>query len=611
MIENGNYMKNKSKETKLQSVDRLSFMDKPYFPIVLRSMFFLFSFLMLGVVYDDTMLRYFWKSYFLYDAEFAKTMIFQPGGLLYYWGRYLNQFFSHPWLGGFIYSGLLVLVQWLVSSLFDGKKRLALSYLPSFFLLLYLTQILYGIYWRFEAGVVWTPMLGTIYVLLVMLVYRKIGTSTKTLVAGLILSLLTFPFVGCVSFIAMMVVALSVEKGKLLWVSVATLSWLLFPFVEQQFYPEHYTTVLYKPLPSPLYLTIFVLSIMLVLVLGGLSLLKNKVFSERKSVSVLLLVASVAVIVGFVNSPNSRMFRAEAKIIRLTDESKWNEVLKEVEDFGKMTHTQNAFRVIALGHLNRLDDKLFDFPLPFEKVKGSIGAEKIVFATPLYFHSSFFSLALQMNMEIWTSFGEFNEGLKTFALIALMTGEDALAEKYIRVMKKSAGMEALAEKYDSYLKDKNLMMEENPYLRTIQKHMYGENVEVSVHTSYVALYFAYNDFSKENVERRLLANLYAKNLAGFLKELGYVAPLRYKVLPDYFQEAVAIYAILAKDNSLLRKIPVTQKIGKRVSNIIKEIQSYGEEGKQEAQISLRKKYPNSYAYFYFFDKTKLNMRDLK
>jgi hypothetical protein len=96
-----------------------------------------------------------------------------------------------------------------------------------------------------------------------------------------------------------------------------------------------------------------------------------------------------------------------------------------------------------------------------------------------------------------------------------------------------------------------------------------------------------------------------------VSELSYVGPRKYKVLPDYFQEAVVLYAILTQNNSVVKNFPIKQKIGDKVANIIKIIQSKGPDNVDEAKNVLKKKYPNSYTYFYFFESSKTVQKDLK
>jgi hypothetical protein len=604
-------MKNKSKEMGLKPsfVQRMS--ENAQFPWVARGIFFFFAFLLLGGMYGDALLRYFWESYFLYDGEFAKSVIFQPGGLFHYLGRYLNHYFYYPWLGAAVYSLLLVVVQWLCCYLFDCKRRIAMSFIPSTLLLLYLILVSYNIYWRFEPGLIWTPLLGMLYILSVVLLYKKIGDSNLKLVAGMVVSLLLFPSLGCFSLLPMIVVVLQQKDKWKIWLPIIVVGWLVVPLVEKQFYCEYYTTILYEPLCPPFFHTIFALSVFALLSVVLLTVLQRIGWEEKRGLTVALSVVFIVAVFGTFFIPAIRTFRSESKMIRLTDEAEWKEVLETVKDAESITHTQNAFRVIALGQTNQLNKKLFDAPFPLNKFSGGIGVDKIVFAVPLYFYSSFNSLALQMNMEIWTSFGEFNEGLKMFALMALMTDEDNLAKKYIVLMKKSAGLESIAKRYEQYLIDKSLMLKENPHLALVRKHQVSENVEVSVHTSYVNTYFAFDGFSADNVERRLLANLYAKELPNFVSELSYVGPRKYKVLPDYFQEAVVLYAILTQNNSVVKNFPIKQKIGDKVANIIKIIQSKGPDNVDEAKNVLKKKYPNSYTYFYFFESSKTVQKDLK
>jgi hypothetical protein len=87
------------------------------------------------------------------------------------------------------------------------------------------------------------------------------------------------------------------------------------------------------------------------------------------------------------------------------------------------------------------------------------------------FFGSLFSAALQMNMERWVAYGETNEELERFLLLALLNGEKELATRYLNVMKKCAGMDSYSEKYERYIEKTDLLYKENEvYEKAFEKH---------------------------------------------------------------------------------------------------------------------------------------------
>ena len=75
---------------------------------------------------------------FLFDSNYVWDIVKLPGGVADLLGRFCTQFFLYAWVGAVIIGILLTVVQLLTLQLIGSSKIYGLSFLPSFFLWLFL-----------------------------------------------------------------------------------------------------------------------------------------------------------------------------------------------------------------------------------------------------------------------------------------------------------------------------------------------------------------------------------------------------------------------------------------------------------------------------------------
>ena len=75
---------------------------------------------------------------FLFDSNYVWDIVKQPGGVADLLGRFCTQFFLYAWVGAIIIGILLSVVQLLTLQLIGSNKLYGLSFVPSFFLWLFL-----------------------------------------------------------------------------------------------------------------------------------------------------------------------------------------------------------------------------------------------------------------------------------------------------------------------------------------------------------------------------------------------------------------------------------------------------------------------------------------
>lgn len=575
-----------------------------------RVIFFVFSFVLLGVIYEDALRYFFWNGYFLYDGEFAQKIIFRGGGLLVYAGRFLSQSFKAPWLGALFFSLLLTILQILVEKLTKRSGWWSISFLPSaliltgFLLVRYLSR--YGEKLVFDVAWFWTPVVGSILACAWTLLYRQI--RVKEVYKWVICTLfyvISYPFLGVFSVVAMILVMLSArEKNWLYGVSVF-LSYPILIYLTSYFYDENWMYVAFSPLPVPMndYGWVFLSAILsILLIVFIVRFVKKRTTSIRKTIfSIVVFFIPLCAVVGVVALPYNVRFRSDMCLLQLAREKKWKEILEEVDKKDRLTHYENAFRVVALSNTDKLLEKMFDFVPPLILQEDKVYS---ISSPYLYFYGSLFSSAEQLNMEDWVIYGETYERLKRFAMLALLNNEGDLAHRYIEVMKKTGVMDDDVQKMEKYLFNRKSMYEDNPLYVEMKKHEFAEVVDLNGMTLFYKNFLSYSDVNYDNVERRLLADIYIKDLDFFLKDLNTM--LRFyegKQLPVYFQQAVAVKIMLTGDFELQKRFAVSKEVGEEVEAIARKAteKKYTNEEYDEVAWRIATQYPNNYATYYFFD----------
>lgn len=573
------------------------FFASDLFPWVARGVFFLVAFILLGFVYDDVLTQYFERSYFLYDSEFAEEKIFRSGGLLVYVSLFLNQLFAYPLVTALFVSFLLVFLQWGFSRWLG--KNLFVTFLPSVLLLFYLLDVRYAIYWGASAYL-WTPLLGLLFTFgvleLLRFCYDNCEKKSVLWIGEIFISALFFPLIGFFSFLPHIVFL--VLKRKWFWLGLLLGLYFFEVWFVSDFYHEHYLYSVRAPFALQDGRLFPWFAIVASLILPFLVFLNYN--AKRAYWDVFALFCLISSLLVYVSLPANVNFRTDMNLLCLTEKHEWKKVLEKVKRLEELTHVQSSFRIIALANTGRLNSQLFNIPLPYKKHTEDDGSELFVATAYVQLYASMFSVASQMNMEQWTMFGPSNAGLKMFVLLSILTDNDRLARRYIGVMKKSAGLSDEAEKCEGWVNDKASFFQQHPEFMSLKNNQFIENLDVNAKSHLAYLLLSYRKLTDQNMERRLLANLYIRSLDGFLQDFSMVRPDQYPVWPQYFQEAFILKALATNDLEWLAKLPINKDLIHKVRMLVGVVQRAGDENLTSVARRVYPKYRNMYSFYYLF-----------
>ncbi len=567
----------------------------------MRFAFFILSFVILGVVNQDFMSQIFWRSYFLYDADWAYTKMAQSGGLLIYISLFLNTLLHSPLLGGLIFAFLLTLLQFGLSRCFDKGNRLYwLTYLPSVLLIVAILIPRYEFFWKFERGYYFASVLGLLLsVGLYALMKQIVKNEVIGFIIGVVCAVVLYPFFGFFSILPLLYYSLQYgKKVKIIGVIVFLALFFILPIPTSIYVTEFYLHVLFNPMSDDFFMLHLIVS--LVAVLSVIVLVALSAFSVKIDTRIMLMtsILTIVALIAFVSTPDNKKFRSDLKLIELARNYEWRDILKETRAMRKMDHFENTFRLVALVNTNHLIDKAFDAPMPLQADAHRLMS--VVYRDYLYFYSSLFSTALQFNMEMWTSYGDDFERLKRFLVLALLNGEDELAKRYIEVMRKTKSMDFVVDKFEKYVGNSQKLLEVAMY-KNLKNHSFREKISLDGCKYFQYCYLQYGDVDAVNMERRLLMDLAMKNLDVFVRDLSFLPKNFFSPFPVYFQEALALKTIISNDESWIRRYPVEKNVALRVEKIYNDVYKHRDEDRGELGLKWSKKYQGSYAYYFLFN----------
>ena len=586
--------------------------------VLTRTVFFLFSFWFLGIYNADWLYKLQAYSLFLHSQEFAGDILNQSAGFLIYLSRFLTQFLYYPLLGALLLSLGLSGIEWWISRLFKIPSRcFYLSFIPPGLILLAQTSIGYALYHRFEASVVFSLVLGALFVLLLFTFYRKVKSFSWGVWISLLVSFAFFFLIGVYAFVAVMMVVIErvVNKEKyVLWLVMGVLLVGAFlPFVSVKYvFHESYMSGLIAPLPNPFFKGVFVLALLsqlFFLLYPVLFFLKGLKVSN-KVMGINLLLFSLSLFAIFYFSFRDDNFRVELRLQRLMEKCKWDEMIREAEKVEEPNRAIAAYRVIALANTNQLSERLFDFNYQFKPLASAYmnGIQKFYYNYDLYFYASFPNAAYLWSMELWVGMGANVYLLKQMALCAMLNGEKELASRYFNLLKQSLFYKKYAEEQERYNNDPDLLME-NPVYKRIKDHMPEDNFISPTHYILPVYYAFFQNSFLKNKERCILASLYAKDMKQFIGDIQEMQNIDSEdELPVCMQEALLIYAMLNNNFAVLQNFRINSKgLREKVAHCVKEYKKYGNNLPKPVEERLRKSYKGSYCYYYFFCKNRLRL----
>ncbi len=558
---------------------------------------------------------------------FAERMLV-PGGMMSYLACFLTQFLYYPMLGSFIYVALLLLVQWMTMKVFGIPLRHALiALIPSVLILCCSMEVGYWIFQIKTQGYFFSMLVGFLFVLSAMRFYQAFkGWSRFVVMTGV--AIVGYPLFGFYASLALASMALwtlcngKADKG-IVALTCALLVFatpiLYYGVYEQTRLVDMFTVGMpaFEFSKRDVFTWIpYVLLYLFPLVIPFVSLRSDekpvaKPFSLIELLGGIVVIVSLGLIFWY-RDPN---FRAEIKMNHAMERLEWRKAL-DIAKAQKQTPTRLIVlnKNLALLKLGRAGDEMFhyldggeapDSPLQIRLMQ--VGGKM------LYYHYARMNFCYRWCLEDAVEYGWKIDYLKYMVRTSLISGEPALAQKYINTLKKTLFYRNWAKKYEKMVDNPSLMAKDREMASILPLYQYedqldGDNSLVEI---YLLNYFAhtYSDVSTPMFdEAALMCALTLKDIPTFWNcFFRYANSHKTNRMPTHYQEAALLYGNLEKEVDI-SKMPFDKTVKMRFQDFMRFAQQHAVENVErdpEAKKLFYERFGNTFWYFYFF------IRDVK
>lgn len=571
--------------------------------------------LLLGTYKADLLYHMEQYSLFSFEREYLLDSIEQPGGLLAYAGAFLTQFCHFPILGAILIALGLCLLAYLVKMAFKlSEDNALLAFLPSVFLLFFITSLDYSVYLLKTYGLLFSQMLGFIASAALLLLYRKVFKGKRYESAFAALSIICgYPIIGVYALLpALLAVLFSFKDKGRPWILLACTIILgvalpilcsslpcVYPRINRGF-------VFLAGLPYKEFIENFRCQIPLIL--AALSMVAV-CFMDKASLK--LSIASSAIVLAAVLGASNwdPNFHRTLKMERAISDLDWDKVLVQASKSTDPTRAQVLYRNIALYQKGQLTEEMFKYPDGNAKLHthASIPLSYIC-AAPVLYHCGMLNSCDRLVMEASSSFSKNIFYYKYQAKTALLSGEKELAKKYISMVDGNLFQNAWVKRYTAFLNE-SASIGDDAEFKAISPLIGYSNDNFDIVASLEQMlfnHFSKPDYINEQVyEWQMAMHLTQKHAEQAL----FCAFNRDSLYPGAgittgISEGIALFASAMGDVDLMKDVisllSNKQAMLKRFSQFSKAFNSAKEPESAETRERFKKSYDGSYWFYYYF-----------
>ncbi len=521
------------------------------------------------LIYESDLL---WKvqelNLFMNTPLFFRQQMVVPAGILTYAGTWLTQLFYYPWLGVTVLSGWWLLLLWLLKRTFAVPARwTALLLIPVALLLLTNVDLGYWIYMLKLRGQFFLTTLATVSVVALLWGFRSLPDKYWLRTAWLVMTgVVGYPLLGIYGLAATLLMGIwswrLMSRGRAaIHTVIAVILTIAVPlFCYRYVYHEtNLANIYYAGLPLffiteeyPWYYTPYYILALFMLVMVCLPLNSSHQPSAIKKAWLPWAVQGVALAVvawGVVHFwYKDENFHHEVKMMHLIDQTDWEGVLQEAaRQNDEPTRAVVMMRNLALSRLGRQGDLMYEYRNGSKEYDAPFGMRQMLVNGPLvYYQYGLLNSCSRLCTEMGVEFGWRVEHIKLLARCAVLNKEQAVARKYINILKKTMFHKDWAVKTESMLNNPKLIAQDKETEPIT--HMLHFTDELNSDNGYVERYVMRQlvnySYSKDPIfqEQSLLASLWFRDSKIFWYHFNVYTSLHPNgPIPVAYQEAAYLY----------------------------------------------------------------------
>ncbi|MBP5704349.1 MAG: hypothetical protein J6X12_06585 [Paludibacteraceae bacterium] len=547
-------------------------------------------------------------DYSLYlDSDPFRTIIFSYGaGCLSLVSRFITQFFISPVFGAFAVSATLTAIFAILLRAFakqTNAKKIVFAAIPPLALFVAVCNLEYHIFDKVDGSVVMSLLLGSLIAVLLswwMQVENKISLYLSMVVAEF-----SYFAIGIFSPLAMLIGAAAYinkdNKKAMMLAGIGLASWFGFNYLTANLLNyEVYSLALFAPLYVSHSSTFFSYSLISMALLIVYPFVANRCGEETELSAKKLAIPAIAfvlvTVVAKVCCHNDENYHKILRLQRLENEEKWSEMITEARNTTHPTSDIYAYYVEALIANGEKVDQMFNFPVDWEVYNtGNFCMPHMVHYEDFAFATGNYCMSLFHAMEYYQLTGENFRRLKRMMRCAVMMEEPELTERYLEILETSSVYSDYAKEWRKYANDKQQLLKDRGAYKNFESYF---EVKDDWFHAYSAADFIAERTGISNpkiAEARILAELYAKDIEAFARDISVAAQIyNGNVPPKCIQEAACLCAIMGNTKPV-QSITVDRKLAMDAQKFVNEYKKAGKKGKEK--LSGHK---GSYLYYYFY-----------
>ena len=584
-----------------------------------------------GLLYFESNLL--WKvqelNLFLQTSLFFKQQMVVPAGMLTYIGTWLTQLFYYPWLGVAVLCLCWLLLLWLLKRAFAVPARWAsLLLIPVALLLLTNVDLGYWIYMLKLRGHFFLTTIATISVVALLWGFRSLPDKFGLRAIWLLITgVAGYPLLGIYGLAATLLMGIwswrLMPRGRAaLYTVLAVLVTIAMPlFCYRYIYHEtNFANIYYAGLPvffiteeyHQYYIPYYILALfMLVMVCLPIGVKGVKEVKEVKGAKKWLPWAVQAVALGAVAWGvvhfwyKDENFHHEVKMMHLIDQTDWEGVLQEAaRQDDEPTRAIVMMRNLALSRLGRQGELMYEYRNGSKEYDSPFGMRQMLVNGPLvYYQYGLLNSCSRLCTEMGVEFGWRVEYIKLLARCAVLNNEQAVARKYINILKKTMYHKDWAVKTEAMLNNPKLIAQDKE-MEPIT-HMLHFTDELDSDNGYVERYLmrqlANHSYSKDPIfqEQSLLASLWFRDSKTFWYHFNVYIHLHPNgPIPVAYQEAAYLYGKL-EERPDLDKMPFSPGVKDSFEKFFQVFGQYEGMNAEDVRQQTGLPYSNTFYYNYY------------
>ena len=554
-------------------------------------------------------------SLFSFSREYLSGFFEQPGGLLHLSGAFLTQFCGFPALGALLIAILLCLLALTSGKAFGLEKgESTLSFIPSVFLLLFITGMDWSVYIIKTYGLLFSQILGFTASAGITLFYRRfLSRSRFGWAFSALVVTVGYPLIGVYAhFAALLIIISSSAEGRLDWklIASAAVTAVAVPLLCSDL-PEVYSRINRKYVflmgaPYMEFTGSFLCQVPLILTALSMALMAFKI-KTGKTVRYSTVSASLLVMLVLTNwNPN---FRSVLKMERAAAGLDWDKVLSVAGKGSKPTAAEILYRNIALYNKGKLTEDMFKYAPEFERQRpfGQIPLAYVC-AAPILYNCGMLNTSDRFSMEISSTFTKNLFFYKHQARTALISGENALARKYLDIISGNWFQGKWVRRYSSFLGDEESLEADKEFssiLPLLECRNDRFDTVDDLQMMILSRYHSSGYINEAVYEWQMASLLMTRDAKGTIYGLFN----RNELFPDSMvstgiAEGAALFASQMADPDLMRELASVlsskQSVLRRFGGFSRAFNSVAGELSAETAGRFRKDYGDTYWFYYFF-----------